>query len=83
MLRNLGNNELPLGYKLDENKNLLVPYYVSNDSEFRIAQIRNSGFTIPFAAAGFLIGGPVGLVAGSILGSLLGYARGQAIRGSV
>jgi len=67
--------DLPRGYKLVKDEDLIVPVALRNDDDFKDIMTRESIFSFPSAAAGTAIAGPPGTVAGHIAGSVSGYIR--------
>jgi hypothetical protein len=70
------------GYSIGYNPKLLVPFYLTNAQEFRDVLTREALFSFSLAGAGFLMAGPVGVLAGHIFGAAAGYARYRRIEGT-
>lgn len=67
--------ELPGGYKVDKDDELVVPVKLENEEEFREIMTRESMFSFPSAAIGTAVAGPAGTVAGHIIGTSIGIVR--------
>lgn len=74
-------SELPRGYKVIKNDELVFPVALRNEDDFKDIMTRESVFSFPSAAVGTAIAGPPGTVAGHIAGSLSGYIRHSQLEG--
>lgn len=71
--------ELPLGYKIEEDDELIVPVKLTNEEDFREIMTRESMFSFPAAAVGTAVAGPAGTVAGHLTGTTVGFLRHRRI----
>lgn len=67
--------ELPFGYKVSRDEDLIVPVKIENEDDFREIMTRESMYSFPSAAAGTVVAGPAGTVAGHIAGTTAGAVR--------
>lgn len=67
------------GYSLERNDNLIIPIQMTNDNEFKEVMARESVFSFPMAAAGTVMAGPAGTVAGHVAGTAMGAIRHKRI----
>lgn len=67
--------DLPLGYEIEQDEDLIIPVKVTNEDDFREIMTRESMFSFPSAAVGTAIAGPAGTVAGHIAGTTAGIIR--------
>lgn len=72
-------SDLPLGYSFEEDEDLIVPYKLTNEDEFREIMTRESMFSFPSAAVGTVVAGPAGTVAGHMIGTGAGIIRHRKI----
>jgi hypothetical protein len=82
LLGGIVDRELPGGYTVRYKEGLFLPYYVDNTNGAREALGREAGFALPLAAAGFFLGGFLGVALGHVVGASFGYIRETRIRGS-
>lgn len=72
-------SERPLGFSVEKDEDLIVPYRISNEDDFREIMARESTFSFPAAAIGTAVAGPAGTVAGHIAGTTAGFIRHKKI----
>lgn len=71
--------ELPLNYEIKKDDDLIIPYRVGNEDEFREIMARESAFSFPAAAIGTVVAGPAGTVAGHVAGTTAGIIRHKKV----
>lgn len=71
--------ELPAGYTIDEEEDLIIPIKLENEDDFREIMSRESIFSFSSAALGTAIAGPAGTVAGHLAGTSMGIIRHSKI----
>jgi len=71
--------DLPAGYTITEDDELVIPYKLENEEEFREIMSRESIFSFSSAALGTAVAGPAGTVAGHIAGTTAGIIRHKKI----
>jgi len=71
----MGKQELPLGYEVSTDDELIIPVKLENDNDFREIVTREGAFSFPAAMAGTVVAGPAGTVAGHIAGTTAGFIR--------
>lgn len=81
VLDDLEGKELPLGYEVKRDEDLLIELYLSNEDSFRETMSRESGFSFPAAAVGTVVAGPIGTASGHIAGAVAGLVRHNQIHG--
>ena len=73
---------LPAGYSIQQRPGLVVPYYLTNRTEFRDVLTREALFSFPLAGLGFFVAGPLGVLVGHVLGASAGWVRYRRIVGT-
>lgn len=73
------DRNLPLGYRIERDDDLIIPVRFANDSDFREIMARESVFSFPSAAVGTAIAGPAGTVAGHVIGTTAGFIRHKKV----
>jgi len=71
--------ELPAGYSIDQDTELLVPVKLENEEDFREIMSRESIFSFSSAAIGTAVAGPAGTIAGHLIGTTVGGIRHRKI----
>lgn len=71
--------DLPAGYTITEDDELVIPYKLENEEEFREIMSRESIFSFSSAALGTAVAGPAGTVIGHIAGTTMGIVRHKKI----
>lgn len=71
--------EGPLGYSVEKNGDLTIPYYIENEDGFRDIMTRESSLSFPSAALGTVVAGPAGTLLGHFAGSTAAYIRHRRI----
>lgn len=79
LLNGLVGTRLPLGYSIQKSDRLLFPYYIANTNADREIISREAVFSFPLAAAGLLMGGLIGVLAGHVIGATIGYYRNEVL----
>ena len=69
------------GFSIARKDGLIVPFYLHAEDEKREVLAREAAFAFPLAIAGFMVAGPLGVVAGHCLGAGVGYVRHERIYG--
>lgn len=71
--------EGPFGYEIERDDELIVPFKITNEDDFREIMTRESIFSFSSAAAGTVVAGPAGTVTGHVMGTTAGFIRHNKI----